>query len=214
MKACRIVIIGLVGMALWSTLSCGGKKRDAAYYMEMVDSIRKAEQVKEIQEKAGIHQSPIVAWFDTLSMRTLPIKTAGRELWHIGTFTTVPTTLNEYFGYSVDAKLKAMSLPTAFRHRVVLLAEMVDSVNPRLMVYTMNKKYQPIDALTIYEQGDMDLDDDFGTTYTEYYITSKYEITVLQFYQSHSEEEKPELLHSRRYVINKEGKFEEVIIEL
>ena len=26
--------------------ACGGRKRDAAYYMNMVDSIRKAEQLK------------------------------------------------------------------------------------------------------------------------------------------------------------------------
>ncbi len=29
--------------------SCGGRRHNAEYYMAMVDSIRKAEQVKEIQ---------------------------------------------------------------------------------------------------------------------------------------------------------------------
>ena len=56
--------------------------------------------------------------------------------------------------------------------------------------------------------------DDFGQTYMEYYITSKYEITLMMYYQSHNEERKAELLNSRRYLINKEGKFEETIIEL
>ncbi len=195
-------------------VSCGGKKRDAAYYMEKVDSIRKAEQVKEIQQKAGINKNPVEAWFDTLTIRTLPIKTAGAEIWEIGDFASVPMIINENFGYDVSAKLKAMSLPTAYRRPVVLLAEMVDSITPRLYVYTMDKKYQPIDQLLIYEKKDLDRSDDFGQTYTEYYITSKYEITLLTYYQSHDVEIKPELLNSRRYVINREGKFDEVIIEL
>ena len=37
------------------TLSCGNKKHDVAYYEQMVDSIRRAEQVKAIQKQAGIY---------------------------------------------------------------------------------------------------------------------------------------------------------------
>jgi hypothetical protein len=33
------------------TLSCGNKKHDAAYYEQMVDSIRRAEQLLEIQKQ-------------------------------------------------------------------------------------------------------------------------------------------------------------------
>jgi len=208
------VVIGLVAVTVLAMVSCGGKKHDAEYYMEIVDSIRKAEQVKEIQQKAGINKNPVEVWFDTLHIRTLPIRTAGTEIWEIGDFSSVPMGVNERFGYNVSAKLKAMSLPTAYRRPVVLLAEMVDSITPRLYVFTMDKKYQPIDELLIYEKKDQDRSDDFGQTYTEYFITSKYEITLLTYYQSHDSTKKPELLHSRRYVINREGKFEEVIIEL
>ena len=95
-----------------------------------------------------------------------------------------------------------------------MVAEMVDSVTPRLMLYTMDKKYQPIDQLTIYEKKDNDRTDDYGETYMEYYITSKYEIMLLLYYQSHHQDQKPELLNSRRFVINKDGQFEETIIEL
>ena len=181
-------------MALFM-MSCGGKKHDAAYYMDMVDSIRKAEQVKEIQQKAGIYNDPVEAWFDTLGIHTLPIKSAGAEIWEIGHFSPVPMDINENFGYSASAKLKALGLPSA-------------------MLYTMDKKYQPIDQLTIYEKKDNDRTDDYGETYMEYYITSKYEIMLLLYYQSHHQDQKPELLNSRRFVINKDGQFEETIIEL
>ena len=194
--------------------SCGGRKHDAEYYMAMVDSIRKAEQVKEIQQKAGIYDDPVEAWFDTLQLRTLPIQSAGTDLALLGGFIAVPMNVNEHFGYNVSAKLKAMKLPSAYRKEVILLAEMVDSVTPRLQLYTMDKKHMPIDQLCIYEQNQEKRENDSGINYLEYFITTKYEITLMMYYQSRDNERKPELLNSRRFIINKEGMFEETIIEL
>ena len=180
----------------------------------MVDSIRKAETVKDIQQKAGIYDNPVDAWFDTLAIHTLPIKSAGSDIGLIGHFVSVPMTINENFGYPASAHLKALALPTAYRKPVILLAEMVDSITPRLYLYTMDSKHHPIDLLCIYQQKDDNREGDFGHTSMEYYITTKYEITLLTFYQSHDEEQKPELLNSRRYIINRDALFEETIIEL
>lgn len=198
------------------SVSCGGRRHDAAYYETMIDSIRKAEQLKEVQKTTGIavSGSPVEAWFDSLGIHTLPVRSAGSDIGQIGHFSKVPMAINEYFGYPVSAKLKALSLPAAWRHPVIMLAEMVDSVTPRLFLYTMDKKHYPIDHLCIYEQRDEDRMDDFGQTFMEYYITSRYEITLIMYYQSHNEEKKPELLNSRRFVISREGMFEETIIEL
>lgn len=194
--------------------SCGGRRHNAEYYMAMVDSIRKAEQVKEIQQKAGINEDPVVAWFDTLQLRTLPIQSAGTDLSLLGGFVPVPMAINEHFGYNVSAKLKAMKLPSAYHKEVILLAEMIDSITPRLQLYVMDKKHMPIDQLCIYEQKAENRENDFGNTYLEYFITSKYETTLIMYYQSHDKERKPELLNSRRFIINKDGMFEETIIEL
>ena len=125
------------------------------------------------------------------------IKSAGSDIGLIGHFVPVPMTINENFGYPASAHLKALALPTAYRRPVIMLAEMVDSITPRLYLYTMDSKHQPI-----------------GQTSMEYYITTKYEITLLTFYQSHDEEQKPELVNSRRYIINRDALFEETIIEL
>ena len=211
MKKIPLFILSCVMVLL---LSCGGKKRDAAYYMEMVDSIRKAETVKDIQQKAGIYDNPVDAWFDTLAIHTLPIKSAGSDIGLIGHFVAVPMTINENFGYPVSAHLKALALPTAYRRSVILLAEMVDSITPRLYLYTMDSKHQPIDQLCIYQQKNANHVEDFGQTTMEYYITTKYEITLLTFYQSHDQEQKLELVNSRRYIINRDALFEETIIEL
>ena len=201
-------------LLLISFLTGCKKKKDAAYYMEMVDSIRKAETVQEIQKKAGIYDNPVDAWFDTLAVHTLPIKSAGSDIELIGHFASVPQTINEFFNYPVNAHLKALALPTAYRKPVILLAEMVDSISPRLFLYTMDAKHQPIDRLCLFEQKDEDREEDFGQTSMEYFITTKYEITLIFYYQSHDKERKPELVNSRRYVITREGLFEETIIEI
>ena len=192
------------------TLSCGNKKHDLAYYEQMVDSIRRAEQVKEIQKQANIYENPIEAWFDTLRLHTLPIQTVGADIERLGDFVAVPVPANEYFGYPADAHLKAMALPSMYRKQVILLCEMQDSITPALYLYTMNKKHQPIDMLNIYHQ---ETKEDHGMTYNEYFITSHYEITVMRYFKGH-EAVKPQLEEARRYTISKDGMFEEQPIEL
>ncbi len=192
------------------TLSCGNKKHDLAYYEQMVDSIRRAEQVKEIQKQANIYENPIEAWFDTLRLHTLPIQTVGADIERLGDFVAVPVPANEYFGYPADAHLKAMALPSMYRKQVILLCEMQDSITPALYLYTMNKKHQPIDMLNIYHQ---ETKEDHGMTYNEYFITSQYEITIMRYYRGH-EAAKPQLEEARRYTISKDGMFEEQPIEL
>lgn len=195
------------------TLSCGNKKHDAAYYEQMIDSIRRAEQLKEIQKQTGIYESPIEAWFDTLRLHTLPIQTAGADIERIGDFAFVPVSANEYFGYPADAHLKAMALPSMHRRQVILLCEMQDSITPALYLYTMDKKHHPVDMLNIYHQETINRKNDQGMTYNEYYITSHYEITVLRYFKGH-EDVKPQLEVARRYTISKDGMFEEQPIEM
>ena len=195
------------------TLSCGNKKHDAAYYEQMIDSIRRAEQLKEIQKQTGIYENPIEAWFDTLRLHTLPIQTAGADIERIGDFAVVPVSANEYFGYPADAHLKAMALPSMHRRQVILLCEMQDSITPALYLYTMDKKHHPVDILNIYHQETIHRKNDQGMTYNEYYITSHYEITVMRYFKGH-EDVKPQLEEARRYTISKDGMFEEQPIEM
>ena len=194
-------------------LSCGNKKHDAAYYEQMVDSIRRVEQVKEIQKQAGIYDNPIEAWFDTLRLHTLPIQTAGADIERIGEFVAVPLPANENFGYPAKAHLKAMALPSIHRRQVILLCEMRDSITPTLYLYTMDKEHHPVDMLCIYHQESVSHDTDNGLTYNEYFITSHYEITVMRYFKGR-ETGKPQLEEARRYTISKDGMFDEQPIEL
>lgn len=195
------------------TFSCGNRKHDAAYYEQMVDSIRRAEQLQELQKKSGMNSNPVEAWFDTLRLHTLPIQSVRANIESLGQFTAVPIAANEYFGYSHDAHLKAMVLPSIHQHQVIMLCEMQDSITPALYLYTMSKSHQPVDMLNIYHQEDIDNDKERGLAYSEYFITSNYEITVMRYFKAH-EATGPRLDEARQYTISKDGKFEEQAIEL
>ena len=93
------VFLGLLLM-IALVVSCGQKKHDAAYYELMVDSIRKAEQVRELQQKAGLtDEDPLESFFLKINRRMLPLESEGANWEKIGEFTEVPRALNESFGY-------------------------------------------------------------------------------------------------------------------
>lgn len=210
----RKIAILVVTLLVVLMASCGQKKRDAAYYELMVDSIRKAEQVKEIQRKAGIKdEDPLETFFNKLSLRPLPVRSEGARWERLGEFTKLPRQLNDYFGYMSETELRVLSMPKTTHYNVVMLLEMQDSITPALYLYTMDSKHEAIDQLCIYEERAVDRPTDFGKTSMDYFITSNYEITLMRYYLSH-EATKPVLEQTRRYVINKRGEFEEVVIEL
>ena len=126
---------------------------------------------------------------------------------------SVPLSVNENFGYSSTAHLKAMALPSRYSSRVILLCEMQDSITPALYLYTMDKKHHPVDMLCIYHQEKVNRATDSGLTYQEYFITSQYEITIMRYFKGR-EALKPELEEARCYTISKDGMFEEQPIEL
>ena len=208
----RVTGLTLLLLALL-TLSCGNRKHDVAYYERMVDSIRRAEQVQTIQKQAGVYDSPVDAWFDTLHLHSLPIQSAGADVESIGHFEAVPQTVNECFGYEAGASLKAMALPTMYRRQVILLCEMVDSITPALYLYTMDKEHQPVDKLCIYRQELVKRGSDYGVAFEEYFITSHYEITLIRYYLGR-DAISPKQESARRYTINQEGMFEEQVIEM
>lgn len=195
--------------------ACGGRKRDAAYYEQMVDSIRKAEQLQDMRRKAGLEARPHrkEAWFDSLRLRTLPIRNAGDDLARLGDFAKVPSELNGNLGYAPTATLRAVLLPQNGRHKVLMVAEERDSVTSAIHLCTMDSRYLLTDQLCVYEQKVERRPDDIGVTYLEYFVTSRYEITLMLYFQSNKEEKDAELLNVRRFVIDGDGRFQETVVE-
>jgi hypothetical protein len=194
-------------------LSCGQRKRDAVFYEQMVDSIRKAEQLEEMKRQAGVYDDPVEAFFDTLQLRPLPINSERGDFDRIGHFGKVPPSVTSMLGYPVSTQLKALMLPKVHGHHALLLSEQLDSITSTLYLYTLDRDYQPIDHLCLYEERDEDRADDFGKLIMDYYVTSAYEVSLLYTYQS-STTHKTEEEQSRRFQLTADGRFEEVVIEI
>ena len=194
-------------------LSCGQRKRDAVFYEQMVDSIRKAEQLQEMKRQAGVYDDPVEAFFDTLQLRPLPIQSERSNFARIGRFGRVPMSVASLLGYPVDTRLKALLLPRYHGLHALLLEEQVDSITSNLYLYSLDRNYQPIDHLCLYEERPEDRAEDFGRQFMEYYITSGYEVTILYFYES-LRTHKTEAEQTRRYQLSPDGRFEEVVIQI
>ena len=199
--------------AVLAAMSCRNNRRDAAYYEQMIDSIRKAEQVKTMQQTAGNVQSPAAAFFDTLRIHTLPIQSSGGADVNVISFSPVPSIVNEFFGYSTDRELFAVSLPPKQHHQVILLADQKELDISSLHLFVMDSHHHPIDILCVREPKKTSVGEDGDETFTEYYVTSNYEITLIQSLKSH-ETGQSEVVDARRYIINDDGHFEETLIEL
>ena len=204
--------IFVIPLAL-ALLSCGQRKRDAVFYEQMVDSIRKAEQLTEMKRQAGVYDDPVQNFFDTLQLRPLPIQSERRNFAKIGYFGKVPLSLVSMLGYPVDTRLKALMLPKFHGLHALLLQEQLDSITSNLYLYTLDRNYQPIDHLCLYEERDEDRAEDFGRQYMDYYVTSEYEVTILYIYES-LRTHKTEAEQTRRFQLNADGFFEEVVIEV
>ena len=194
-------------------LSCGQRKRDAVFYEQMVDSIRKAEQLREMKHQAGVYDDPVEAFFDTLQMCSLPIQSERGDFARIGRFSRVPMSVASLLGYPVDTRLKALLLPRYHGLHAMLLEEQVDSITSNLYLYSLDRSYQPIDHLCLYEERPEDRADDYGKQLMDFYVTSEYEVTLLYFYES-LRTHQTEAEQTRRYQLSPDGFFIEVVIQI
>ena len=190
--------------------SCGNRK-NAADYDQMIDSIRKAEVAAELlRPNEG---DPVIAFFDTLGIKSIPMKYDVSFVEYLPQMKKVPSVFNSRFDYESNIELYAVKLPSYKNYHVMLLAEKVDSTTTTLYLCTMNQEYVMVDRLCIYEQKVVKRDGKLGVMRQEYYITSQYETTLVRCFRGEDDEEDSETA-ACRYVINKEGNFEEVISEL
>ncbi len=202
-------IVVLLG-ALLLTFSCGNRKRPEDY-AGMIDSIRKAEMEKELFKPVA--SDPVLAFFDSLSMKSVPMKYSPEFVEYLPQMMKVPAVYNTRFDYESNVELYAVKLPSYQDYHMMLVGEKLDSTNVSLYLCTMNRDYVLVDRLCIYEQKIEDRNGSLGLMRQEYYITSNYEVTLVSYFRGEDDETESEET-ACRYIINKEGNFEEVIIEL
>lgn len=206
----KITYIVVVLVALLLAVSCGNRK-SAADYEGMLDSIRKVEVEQELLKPA--EGDPVVVFFDTLAMMSAPMKYSPQFVEYLPQMTKIPSTFNSRFDYESNIDLYAVKLPSYQNFHLMLLGERLDSTNVTLYICTMNREYVLVDRMCVYEQKVENRDGKLGLIRQEYYVTSNYEVTLVRIFRGEDDESEREESASR-YVINKEGNFEEVIIEL
>ena len=206
----KITDIVVVLAALLLTFSCGNRKSPEDY-AGMIDSIRKAEVEKELLKPVA--GDPVVAFFDSLAMKSVPMKYSPEFVEYLPQMMKVPEVYNSRFDYESNVELYAVKLPSYQNYHMMLVGEKLDSTNVSLYLCTMNRDYVLVDRLCIYEQKIEDKDGKLGVMRQEYYITSKYEVTLVSYFRGEDDETESEEV-AYRYIVNKEGNFEEVIIEL
>lgn len=208
MKKITYLLVATVAALL--AFACGNRK-SAADYEGMLDSIRKAEVAKELLKPST--DDPVVAFFDSLAMKSVPMKYSAEFVTYLPQMTKVPSVYNSRFDYESNVELLAVKLPPFQHFHMMMVAERIDSANVSLYLCTMNQDYVLVDRLCIYEQKVEKKNGLLGLKRQEYYVTSQYECTLVSYFRGEDEEtEREEAIY--RYVINKEGNFEEVIIEL
>ncbi len=207
----KLTLIFVMTAGLVCVFSCGNRK-NAADYADMLDSIRKAEVEQELlKPTAG---DPVIAFFDSLEMKSMPMKYTPEFVEYLPQMRKVPATFNSRFDYESNVDLYAVKLPPYKHFHMMMVGEKVDSVSTALYLCTMNQEYVLVDRLCIYEQKIEERDGHLGLMRQEYYVTSGYEVTLVSYFRGEEEDAEDEEVAACRYVVNKEGNFEEVIIEL
>lgn len=206
----KITYIAVLLAVLLFSYSCGNRK-NASDYAQMIDSIRKAEVAEELLKPTS--NDPVIAFFDTLSMKSVPMKYDVSFVEYLPQMKKVPSAFNSRFDYESNVELLAVKLPSYKNYHMMLLAEKLDSTTTTLYLCTMSQEYVLVDRLCIYEQKIENRDGRLGVMRQDYYVTSHYEVTLVSYFKGEDDEEESEVA-ACRYVINKEGNFEEAVIEL
>ena len=167
------------------TLSCGNRKHDAAYYEQMVDSIRRATAGADIERLGEFAAVPVPANENFGYPADAHLKAMALPSMHRRQVILL-------------CEMQDSITPALYLYTMDKKHHPIDMLN----IYhqeTVNRK--------------TDKGMDKGMTYNEYYITSHYEITVMRYFKGH-EDGKQQLEEARRYTISKDGMFEEQPIEL
>lgn len=189
--------------------ACSQRRKDAVYYEHLLDSIRQAEQLQQLQQTTGVCHDPVEAFFDTLRLRSLPMQSAGTFKGGVEMFTQATPSVTSLMGFPADADLRIVALPRYRDFRVVMLAEMQDSITPTISLVTLDRQYHPVDELCVYEEWDEDRSEAFGRGSLEFFVTSQYNITLMRYFRRY-DSETSEVEQTTRYNLSHDGHFHEV----
>lgn len=149
----------------------------------------------------------------SLPYRTLPVTyEEGFERSLVGLGDVPPTMVPSLLGVEGLTKTKAVRLPDKDSiHVVIVGGENADGSPVVQMVTLAPKTWEPIDALVLYEETEVEEDEfteeeDLGQIRVEFSVTSRYEIYMQEVFQSFVDDERS-LEGVSVFSIGSDGKF-------
>lgn len=189
-------------------LSCGNQQR-AQKYEQMVDSIRKAEQVRQMERQAGASDSPLTSYFDTLRYHSLPIQSGDDPSLLVRQCEKSLPSFSLLLGFDPSDEVSVLRLPRSGRFNVCLAFHKGADGYPVAYLFTLSSSLRVVDMLCVCERKAIERVNDSGETVPEFFITSNYEITIVERFKSVGGK-RDEIFQMHRHAISSEGRFVQV----
>jgi hypothetical protein len=143
--------------------------------------------------------------YNNLNTLSLPLKYSFDFIINEPNFIKIPETYQNLLKLDDFDNYSAIKLPKIGEQiKPVLLSAYNVAGQSILYLYTFSENYNFLDKLELYYSYDTEK----GNIVTIYEIDEKYHIKIKRI--EHKNDDKEKIIENRKYIINKEGKFEEV----
>ena len=182
-------------------VSCGGRRQMSSEEIaHKLDSV-KALEIKEKLKLQGVEleasDNPLKAFYDSLSMQTLPISYSEDFVRFLPGFSVVQPELVGYMNLGQGNDHKAACLPESVGTRLILVADLERSSDhvTSLWLYSLDEDCFPVDKLCLYavEEKNDELEMEEFVQY--FSLTSDYEIHLLDYSKTRQKMQSEEIYY-------------------
>lgn len=204
---------GLLLLAMLAVWGCNNRRP-----LPTQDELLRADSLERLaqREKPRTYGSAEEEMLSALPYRTLPVTyEEGFEHSLTGFGDVPPTMVPTLLGVEGLTNTKALRLPDKDSLHVFLVGGENAQGDPVVQMVTLaGKTWEPIDALTLFEQTEPEEDEfveeeDLGQIRVEFSVTSRYEIYIQEVFQSYVDEQRS-LEAVSVFSIGRDGKFFEL----
>lgn len=182
-------------------VSCGGRRQmspeEIAHKLDSVKALEIKEKLKLQGVELEASDNPLKAFYDSLSMQTLPISYSEDFVRFLPGFSVVQPELVGYMNLGQGNDHKAACLPESVGTRLILVADLERSSDhvTSLWLYSLDEDCFPVDKLCLYavEEKNDELDMEEFVQY--FSLTSDYEIHLLDYSKTRQKMQSEEIYY-------------------
>lgn len=182
-------------------VSCGGRRQmspeEIAHKLDSVKALEIKEKLKLQGVELEASDNPLKAFYDSLSMQTLPISYSEDFVRFLPGFSVVQPELVGYMNLGQGNDHKAACLPESVGTRLILVADLERSSDhvTSLWLYSLDEDCFPVDKLCLYavEEKNDELEMEEFVQY--FSLTSDYEIHLLDYSKTRQKMQSEEIYY-------------------